>query len=241
MRRTTLLAMMALAACAPTPPPPSPAPAPLSSTPARDPVETEAPEQTMNELKKQPITALDLALYRLRTELSPDLEKHLRAQGLLRRTPAINNEDVTKAGFVMVKLAHAKVDPYGTLVEISVNTPDSGAAASAQTISELQQLNSKVVAVVRDYVGGPCAASDDPNLNKYSSCSSAFYFYDWFAPPSVSAFNEPMAGRERAGYNIYSLVQVNVWGRLAGKHTVVLVNCTGPVIRVEVKCATSGE
>jgi hypothetical protein len=233
--------MLALAACAPTPQTPSHASSPAPYAPAVDPQETTTPEQTLAELERQPITAFDLGLYRLRTELTPELESSLRAQGLLRRTAAMNGENVTKAGFVLVKLSHATTDPYGTLIEISVALPFTGAAASAQSLSELQQLGSKVVSTVRAYVGGPCAASDNPNVNKYSSCQSAFYFYDWFLRPTVGGFNEPIVGRNRAGYNIYSLVQVKAWGSLAGKRTTVIVTCAGPVIHDEVKCETSGD
>jgi hypothetical protein len=196
--------------------------------------ETATPEQTIAELKSQPITALDLGLYRLRTEFAPDLDKRLRGQGLL--PPAAS--DVSKAGFVSAGLSHAKVDPYGTLIEISVYTGDSGAAASEQTISRMQGLASKIVSVVRAYAGGPCASTDNPNL---STCQAAYYFYDWFERPSINGFNEPVVGRIRAGYNLYSLVQIRVYGQLKGAHTIVFVNCVGPTMRDEVKCDTSGD
>lgn len=241
MRRFTLIAaIIGLAACAPpSPPPAAPPPAPHPATVVNQ-DDTATADQTLAELRRQPVTMFDFGLYRLRTELVPELEKSLRSQGLLRRTPAANNQDITKAGFVMIGVSQAKVEPYETLVDISVNLPATGATASPQTISELQQSGSRVVSAVRNYIGGPCAAADNPDTNKYASCSSAFYFYDWFEAPSVSAFNQPIAGRARAGYNLHSRVQVKTWGDLVGKRS-VMVTCAGPVIREEVQCETIGE
>ena len=196
------------------------------------------PDETFLELSTSPISALDFGLYRLRMERLSDLEKQLRAKGLLRRMPALDGQDISKAGYVLVGLGHATIDPYGPLIEFSVSEPDNGAAASPSTIDEAEQLGSQIVSFVREVLGGPCADDKGPTTG---FCQGSYYFYSWFVPPSIDDFNLPVVGRSRAAYNFYSRVQIRASRTLKGTQTVVIVTCVGPVMRNEVKCGSSGQ
>lgn len=237
---TSILLAWVLASCTPTPqstakiatPTAQPSP-PYGGTPPPDLRETATPGQTLSELAKQPVTALDLGLYRLHQEIVPELDQRLRAANLL---PPANPKTVDmRRGYILIS---AIAYPGAESMEISVNTGFGTGEASERGIRDLQDLQSKIVSYVRAYLGGPCAASDS-DVQNGGFCQSASNFYWWFKRPSEGS-NDSVA-ETRAAYNLYSLISIKVLGSLVGKHHAVFVSCTGPAIRVEVKCTATDD
>lgn len=209
-------------------------PAVSASQPNRAPVnprEFAAPEETLAELNKTPVTLLDLGLYRLHQELVPDIDKQLRSKGLL-PPPSVSRNPIV-AGFVSVGMVYSNKT---NTIEISVATPQTDTVASDITIAQLQEQETKIVSAVRAYFGGGCAGNESPGGPGYR-CQPAIGFYEYFQHPSVNSFNQPMVAQYRAQYNLYSLIQISVRGSL---NPTVIVSCGGPMIRDEVKCTTSG-
>jgi hypothetical protein len=165
------------------------------------------------------------------------MEQRLRAQGLAAAAAAPGH--AAKSGVAAVNMVDADANP-GRLIEISVATADSGATAS-QTVAQLEALEGRIIAEVRGSFGGACPDQSVDPANA-ASCEAALHFYQWFERPGLDGGREPVTAHARAAYNLYSLAQVTVAGHLAGTgdHGPVSVTCKAPLIRAEVRCATSG-
>jgi hypothetical protein len=216
-------------------------PQPADQQEKRDPRATATAKQTLDELSNTPATALDLGLQRLRTEFAPQFDKQLRTQGIF---PSLDPSYSTnpQLGFVLVRLDQSDDAVRDRVITISIGTPVTSDFASDKRIAELQALENMIVSAVRSSFGGSCAENQKPDVKDHGICMAADNFYNWFEPPSVDRTSQQGTVQYRAAYNLYSLVRVKVTGRLdgTGEHKVVDVTCTGPLIKDDVKCTTSG-
>jgi hypothetical protein len=216
-------------------------PQPADQQERRDPRETATSKQTLDELTSTPATALDLGLLRLRTEFAPQFDKQLRTQGIF---PSLDPSYSAnpRLGFVSVRLDPSDGDVRDRVITISVGTPMTDVYASEKSVAELQVVENKIVSELRASLGGSCAENQKPDVKDHDICEAADNFYDWFERPSVDGTSQPDIAHYRAAYNLYSLVRIKASGKLdgTGEHKVVDVTCTGPLIKNDVKCTTSG-
>jgi hypothetical protein len=219
--------------------PANPPPADQQKKP--DPRARATPKQTLDELSSTPATALDLGLQRLRSEFVPQFDKQLRTQGIFPSLDAPYSAN-PQFGFVLVRLDRSDDDVRDRVITISVRTPVTGDYASDKRVAELQALENKIVSAVRSSFGGSCAENQQPDVKDHTICRAADDFYNWFEPTSVDGAGQQGIVQYRAAYNLYSLVRVKASGKLdgVGEHKVVDVTCTGPLIKDDVKCTTSG-
>jgi len=219
------------------------APAPIASpAPPKkaDERQTATPQQTITEMNLQPITVLDFGLYQLRKEIVPDLEKRLRSQGLLPQAIGpTTGENVLKRGYVTISVEPSDNDFDQKIIRINVNPGSVEAIASDDLIHRRIELESKIVSTVREFFSGSCRDTDNPNLPNSGVCQSATYLQYYFERPSVSNPDEGFVAHVRAAYNLYSLVIVQVQSQIARDKGGVIITCSGPLIRDEVKCKST--
>jgi hypothetical protein len=217
-------------------------PPPADQEKKSDPRATATAKQTLDELGSTPATALDLGLQRLRSEFVPQFDKQLRTQGIFPSLDASSYSANPQFGFVLVRLDRSDDDVRDRVITISVTTPVTGDYASDKRVAELQALENKIVSAVRSSFGGSCAENQKPDVKDHAICTAADDFYNWFEPTSVDGTGQQGNIQYRAAYNLYSLVRVKVSGKLdgMGEHKLVDVTCTGPLIKDDVKCTTSG-
>lgn len=136
-------------------------------------------EEVFESLRRRPVSALDLGIYRLNAEIAPDLSKRMQAKHL---GAPIGGQG--QGGFInqpTVVFHYKALEDSKSAVVISIYIPNSAAPASDSSIEQLRTTETQVISFVRTYFDGPCTPPDeriyDQNHQNQRTCGGLWFYF----------------------------------------------------------------